>query len=64
MLHWYLINTMEIIFGIIFLIAGYKFISKKNAPKIYKHLGLIYFGVSILSFTALGISVHVSGLTA
>lgn len=62
MLPYYIVNTMEIIFGIFFLVAAFKFLTKKTDDKRYKILGVAYIAISVLSFTALGISVQESGI--
>lgn len=62
MLPYYIVNNLEIIFGIFFLIAGYKFLTVKTDQRIYKCLGIAYVVISVLSFTALGFSVKESGL--
>ncbi|MEX3623588.1 hypothetical protein [Viridibacillus arvi] len=63
MVLWYLINTIEIIFGIFFLMAAIKFFFKKEQIRNFKYIGLAFLCISILSFTALAICVRVSGIT-
>lgn len=62
MLLFYIVNIIEMFFGIFFLIAAYKFITAKTETRLYKCLGVAFFAISILSFTALGLSVQESGI--
>jgi hypothetical protein len=62
MLPYYVMNSLEIIFGIIFFIAAYKFLTVKTDKKLYRYFGIAYLAISILSFVTLGWIVEVSGM--
>ena len=58
MLYWYVINCFEIAMGILFLAAAYKFFIKN---KKIGH-GILYLMISVSSFSALFMSVQMSGI--
>ncbi|WP_121616842.1 hypothetical protein [Virgibacillus halodenitrificans] len=62
MFFYYIVNILEIFFGIFFLIAAFKFFTTKTEAISYKCLGLAFLVISILSFTVLGLSVQESGI--
>lgn len=63
MLHWYLINTIELTFGIIFLVAAFKFLTLKvKGTNKYKQLGAVFLLLSGMSFIALKLTVESSGI--